>query len=219
MRKCLPWTAAFVCLMTIIYVARLSAQDAANPVASPFPEEALAAPPAFGVPGPEAPNAAARAEAATAHDAGIPWHPKLHVTLRTKPVEDSTVEVTAVDPDGTRHRRTVQAPNGSDFNFVILRCDDIDVDVETREEGTPAYSFSCKGRAVITVGGNTISADSISSGDGTLTINNAVVDMFSQTTLRSEKMTLELPVFSVNISSTADAPLKPLPDPIGETGS
>ncbi len=219
MRKCLIWTAAFICLVTIIYVARLSAQDAVNPATSPFPEEALAAPPAISVLSPEAPNAAPRTEAARAHDAEVTWQPKLQVTLRTKPVGDSTVEVTAVDPDGTRHRRTVQAPNGSDFNFVILKCDDIDVDVETREDGTPAYSFSCKGRAVITVGGNTISADSISSSDGTLIINNAVVEMFNQTTLRSEKMTLEIPMFSVSISSTAAAPLKPVPDPIGAVGS
>ena len=32
MRKCLPWTAAFVCLVTIICVARLYAQDAVNSV-------------------------------------------------------------------------------------------------------------------------------------------------------------------------------------------
>lgn len=219
MRKCLLWTAAFICLVTIIYVARLSAQDAVNPAASPFPEEALAAFPAIGVPGPEAPNAAPPTEAARANDAEVPWQPKLQVKLKTRPVGDNTMEVTDLRSDGTRHRRTVQVPGHSEFNFVILKCDDIDINIETREDGTLAYGFSCKGRAVITVGGNTISADSIISGDGTLTINNPVVEMFNQTTLRSEKMTLEFPVFSVSISSTAAAPLKPLPDPIGAVGS
>ena len=80
MRKCLLWTAAFICLVTIIYVARLSAQDAVNPAASPFPEEALAAFPAIGVPGPEAPNAAPPTEAVAsgagdADDQELTGHP------------------------------------------------------------------------------------------------------------------------------------------------
>ena len=230
MRNYVLGTMAVACLLISIRLSVLSAQEKDSAAAHPIPEEALLAPPAFGVTGPLVPRGITPTDSDSALVGEVlgsvnAWKPKLHVMLRIKPPGVNMQSVLQVQPDGTKLRRSVQFASESEFNFVTLHCDDINVEVKSRDDGKNAYSFSSKGKAVMVVGGNNISGDSITSDDGKLTINNAVVEMFNDTTLRSEKMSLELTVYGINVSSAAAAnaetepDLKPLPDPIGETGN
>jgi len=189
---------------------------------------ALNAAPAFGDSGPVAKSPIVLATESS-DTAGTQWIPKLRVVLVTSMSEQTEVLVhtfgtngnlTAFPSDGPRPvvqktTRTIDMPSQSS---VILTCDDVNVEAVSSEHDKLTYSFSCKGKAVLSIDGYTVSGDSISASEGTLTIINAVIKS-DQATMTSEKMILQLPILAVQVgAANASDFLKPTPDPIGAKG-
>lgn len=201
-------------LLTIVIVAQSQgiAQELPISSANPIPEEALKEAPSFGGSRPaDSPQVLPADEKLTppSDTATTEWKPTLVVKLR-------------IQQPGTPHEETFKIPSPdaspfqpasiartSDKNCAILKCDDVQVEVTTDEKGTPAYSFTCKGKAVLSVSGNTITADSITTVDGKLSATNAVIEMPNRTFVRSDKLTLELTIFEIEVKSAEEEVQKP----------
>ena len=189
---------------------------------------ALNAPPAFGDSGPVPKPPHVRATEST-EAAGTRWIPKLRVVLVTAMSEQTEVLVHTFGTNGSPARyfsnglepvvqkttRTINMPSQSS---VILNCDDVNVEAVSSTNDKLTYSFSCKGKAVLSIDGYTVSGDSISASEGTLTITNAVIKS-DQATMTSEKMVLQMPILAVQVGAASAADfLKPTPDPVGANG-
>lgn len=105
-------------------------------------------------------------------------------------------------------RRAVNVPGNLISGIVPLKCDDIKVDVTANEDGIPSYNFSCKGKAVLTISGNHVSGDSMTSANGTIVINNATFQMPDGITMTSAKLSLSLPIIGISVGSNPPAPIK-----------
>lgn len=220
----------FFSLLSICVNAQCHGQEIAevpeNPAANPVPENALAAPPAFGNSGPE--RAVARPESTEA--AAIPdpqethWKPKLNVLLQThvseehqQPLEEAQL---AADQDFQ-----LSAPSESaDSGLMLLKCDQIVIESSTGDEGEVTFDFTCRSRVSFELAGSTIRGSSASSKKGLVTILNAVTKLSNGVELTSDKLTMRRLVNHVSIGPTAkptDATrplLEPKPDPIGTQG-
>ena len=201
-------------LLTIAIVAQSQgiAQQLPISSANPIPEEAMKEAPSFGGSRPaDSPQVVPADEKSTppSDNATAEWKPRLMVKLR-------------IQQPGTPHVETFRnpSPDASPFqpasiastnerNFAILKSDDVQVEVTTDEKGTPAYSFTCKGKAVLLVSGNTITADSITTVDGKLSATNAVIEMPNKTFVRSDKLSLELTIIEIEVKSAVEEVQKP----------
>ncbi len=226
------WTLSTCVLILVAWQAQRtstgqerSALPSSPPAVNPIDPAALNAAPAFGDSGPvsKLPNVSAQESSDTA---STTWIPKLRVVLvtsmsdkavalvhRLETIEDRGVFPSDVSrPAVQKTTRTIDVPSRSS---VILTCDDVSVEVISSENDKLTYSFSCKGKAVLSMNGCTVSGDSISASEGTLTITNAVVKS-DQATMSSEKMILRLPILAVEVgAANAHDFLKPTADPIG----
>jgi len=232
--KIQTWTLGICVLITFALHRQVAnGQEAATlqlspPSLNPIDPAALNAAPAFGDSGPvsKPPYVPATEPAETV---GTRWIPKLRVVLVTSMNEQTEVLVhtfgrngnlSAFPSDGPRPvvqktTRTIDMPSQSS---VILTCDDVNVQVVSSENDKLTYSFSCKGKAVLSIDGYTVSGDSISASEGTLTVTNAVIKS-DQATMTSEKMMLQLPILAVQVgAANAHVFLKPTPDPISANG-
>ncbi len=207
-------------------------QEAGNPAANPVDPAALTDAPLFGESGPvvrrSSPPPLGVDQSAPAKDV-TDWKPRLQVVLQTR--RSSTVNglrsagLNSNHPgfsetfDLAEHLR-VRAED-SPQNTVMMFCDDVSVEVKTKPDGTLEYGFTCQGKAQLSINGNLIRGDSLTSDAGKLTFNNAIVQMADQVTLNSEKMVMTLPVFGISILETseehthAESRLEPIPDVIG----
>lgn len=201
------------------------------PIANPIDPAALNAPPAFGDSGPVAkPDATistvnSHAISNSPGDQGTTWIPKLRVVLVTSVSEQTAVTVdtyssnenTFFTPDNPQPvvRKTTIMVNRPSEQSVVLTCDDVHVEASSGENGDVTYRFSCKGKAMLTFHGYTVTGDSISSSEGELAIKNAVIQN-DQVTMTSENLVMQLPIFGVQVGATNPSDfLKPIPDVIG----
>ncbi len=194
------------------------------PSLNPIDPASLKDAPAFGVSGPVSkPQDAAATE--SPETPGTVWIPKLRVVLVTSMSEQTEVLVqtfgTNENPDlfpsdkprpvMQKTTRTIDRPSQSS---VILNCDDVNVEAVSSENDKLTYRFSCKGRALLSIDGYTVSGDSISASEGKLTVTNAVIKS-KQATMSSETMILQLPILAVQVgAANARDFLKPTPDRI-----
>jgi hypothetical protein len=201
-------------LLTIATVAQSQgiAQDLPKPTANPIPEEALKEAPSFGGSRPADSPQVLPAEdksIAPSDNATTEWKPRLMVKLRIQQPGTTQEETLKIPTASTSPFQTASIASAGDGNYAILKCDDVQVEVKTNDEGTPAYSFTCKDKAIIAVSGNTITADSIATVDGKLFATNAVIEMPNKTFVRSDKLTLELTIFEIEVKSAVEEVQKP----------
>ena len=224
-----------ICVVSVLawHGLTASAQESPSlptlpPAINPVDPAALDDPPAFGDSGPvKKPKGPVAAQEPPAAE-GTTWIPKLRVVLVTS-VSNQT-EVTGYtipsnnpfesvsDETPPVVRTTTHLIDRPSQKSVILTCDDVKVEALSAGSGTLTYSFSCKGKAVLTIDGYTVTGDSISASDGKLTITNAVIKS-DQATITSEKMDLQLPILGVHVGAANSSDfLKPTPDPINGKG-
>lgn len=200
-------------LLTIAIVAQSKGIAQELPIsANPIPEEALKEAPSFGGSRPaDSPQALPADEKSTplSDTATAEWKPRLVVKLRIQqPGTTQEETIRFPRPDASPFQPASNAST-NERNFAILKSDDVQVEVTTDEKGTPAYSLTCKGKAVLSVSGNTITADSITTVDGKLSATNAVIEMPNETIVRSDKLTLELTIFEIEVKSAGEEVQKP----------
>jgi hypothetical protein len=192
------------------------------PAADPPEPATLLAPPTFGDSGPTSPALNHKDEAGepdkpiadetkrdpkTAEDSAE-WKPKFIVSLQTKRLDQGdkyvTREVTVYRKVGDKfvaEQRTERALANINLGQAAMRCDDIKLDGMINDDGAQTYNFSCTGKASLTIAGNRVSGDSVTSVDGTIVISHATVEMPDGTKLRSEKITLSLPIFGLSVGT------------------
>lgn len=196
-----------------------------SPAINPIDPAALNDAPTFGDSGPVTKPAELDAKVDASLEKRTTWIPKLQVVLVT--FASSQTEVTAhpipsnisflpgPDTQGRVVHKTTHLINVPSQKSVTLVCDDVNVEAASGENGELTYSFSCKGKAMLTFHGYTVTGDSISSSEGTLTITNAVIKS-EQATMTSESLVLQLPIVGVQVGATNPSDfLNPSPDVIG----
>lgn len=201
-------------LLTIAIVAQSQgiAQQLPISSANPIPEEALKDAPSFGGSRPaDSPQVVPADEKSTppSDNATAEWKPRLMVKLRIQQLGTPHVETFRIPSPDASPFQPASIASTSDKNCAILKCDDVQVEVKANVEGTPAYSFTCKGKAVLLVSGNTITADSITTVDGKLSATNAVIEMPNKTFVRSDKLSLELTIIEIEVKSAVEEVQKP----------
>jgi len=227
--KTQTWTFSVCVLIIFVLHRQAPAGQEATPVQvspsslNPVDPAALNAAPVFGDSGPVLKPQNSAAE--SSETAGTTWIPKLRVVLVTSMSEQTEVLVhtfgtspnSSMFPPGERRpvvqksTRTIQMPSQSS---VVLTCDDVNVEAVSTENGDLIYSFSCKGKASLSIDGYTVSGDSVSASEGKVIVTNAVVKS-NQATMTSEKMILKLPILAVQVGAADPSDfLKPTPDPI-----
>ena len=211
----------------------------ANPIiANPIDPASLNAPPAFGDSAPVEPQPVATpnqelAPVESSAVVGTEWKPKLRVVLVTKSgTPDKSLPYRAREESQAFFsddsvslpkdvKRTANKPTALEQPFAILKCDEVTVDAKASASGELAYSFSCKGKVILKIDDYTVTGDSMSSGEGKLTITNAVVKS-NKATLTAEKMQIQLPIFGVRVEPDTTEPnggrdsLQPVPDAISD---
>ncbi len=194
-----------VLLLMLLTGTNADAQDQIDAASNPIPEAALQAPPGFGGSRPvDAPQLPAVDGSKMAPEpVAVEWKPKLIVKLAIQPrgAPKATSGTSEIQPAGLF---TTPANNEA-----TLKCDDVQVDVKTDDSGMPVYSFHCKGKAILSVSGNTITADSITTVDRKLSASNAVIEMPNGIIVRSDKLTLELTIFEIEVKSAGEERRKP----------
>jgi hypothetical protein len=133
------------------------------------------------------------------------WQPKLQVVLTTKPRNATNVDAPALTDDtgdfDLNVAPVVHVTRQPATNTVILLCDDVSVNAGAAENGALTYSFSCKGKAALVFDGNRVTGDSISSSEGVLTINNAVIQIGEQASLKADTLQLTLSILGFQVQA------------------
>lgn len=196
-------------LLTIAIMAQSQgiAQELPISSANPIPEEALKEAPSFGGSRPaDSPQVLPADEKSKplSDTTTAEWKPKLMVKLRIQQPGTAQVETIRFPRPDASPFQPASIASTNERNFAILKSDDVQVEVTTDEKGTPVYSFTCKGKAILSVSGNTITADSITTVDGKLSATNAVIEMPNKTFICSDKLTLELTIFEIEVKSAEE---------------
>ena len=206
--------------LTIAIATQLQgiAQELPKPTVNPVPEEALLVAPAFGGSRPaDSPQVLPADDKPldpkdnSSGNATAEWKPSLVVRLRLQQPGTPHEEAFKIPTRNASPFQPASIANAGDGNYAILKCDDVQVEVKTDDKGTPLYSFNCKGKSVISVSGNTITADSITTADGKLLATNAVIEMPNKTIVRSDKLSLELTIFEIEVKSAVEEVQMPKP--------
>lgn len=188
------------------------AQELPISSANPIPEEALKEAPSFGGSRPaDSPQVLSADEKSTvpSDTATAEWKPTLVVKLRIQQPGTAQVETIRFPRPDASPFQPASIASTSDKNCAILKCDDVQVEVKANDEETPVYSLTCKGKAILSVSGNTITADSIATVDGKLSATNAVIEMPNKTFVRSDKLSLELTIIEIEVKSAVEEVQKP----------